>query len=62
MAFTDEERLRWHDEKRARERKQELPTWRPDPVAVCVHCHSPFGYGEGYIGEEVALCDGCDGD
>lgn len=29
MPFTDEERRRWHEEKRARERAQQPPPWPP---------------------------------
>jgi hypothetical protein len=60
MPFTDEERRRWHEEKRARE--QEPARWRPQAAAICLHCHNPFGYGEGSITEEAALCDICLGD
>lgn len=62
MPFTEEERRRWHEEKRAREHAHEPLPWRPEPAAICIHCHNPFGYAEGYIGEEFALCDRCDGD
>ena len=62
MPFTDEERRRWHEEKRAREPVRELRIPRPPPAALCIHCNNPFGHGEGYIGDEFALCDRCDGD
>jgi hypothetical protein len=62
MPFTEEERRRWHEQKRVRERVEEPPPWRPRPIALCLHCHNPFGYGEGYISEEVALCDFCQRD
>ena len=61
MPFTDEERRKWHEDKRAREhRHQGFP--RPTPAAICVHCDNPFGIGEGIITDEVALCDICSGD
>jgi hypothetical protein len=62
MPFTDEERRRWHEEKLARERAPEPPPWRPLPVAVCVNCHNLFGYNEGVVTDEAALCDLCLGD
>lgn len=62
MPFTEEERRRWREEKRAREPVRELRPSRPPPVAICLHCHQPFGHGEGYIDEEIALCGFCDGD
>jgi hypothetical protein len=61
MAFRDEERLRWHEEKLRAE-------WRPPlrqrsaPVAVCIHCQNPFGINEGVVTDDVALCDVCNGD
>lgn len=61
MAFTEEERRAWHEAKRQREMRPE-PRWRPQPVTECVHYGRPFGYGEGYISEEVSLCDVCNGD
>jgi hypothetical protein len=62
MPFTDEESRRWHEQKRARERAAEPPRWRPHPAAVCIHCHNPFGCGEGHISGEAQLCDLCLGD
>lgn len=61
VAFTDEERLAWHERKRAREH-QSRPTHRPHPAALCVNCQNPFGINEGVITDEVALCDVCSGD
>lgn len=61
MSFTDEEKRAWHEAKRQREKRQEI-SWRPEPVTACIHCGSPFGYGEGYISADVSLCDACDGD
>lgn len=34
---------------------------RPEPVATCVHCQQPFGFSEGTITKEVAVCDICNG-
>ncbi|HET9639505.1 MAG TPA: hypothetical protein VFP12_09890 [Allosphingosinicella sp.] len=62
MPFTDEERSCWREEKKSRQRKQESPSGRPAPAAICVNCQNPFGYGEGVITEDAALCDICLGD
>ena len=61
MAFTDEERRRWHEEKRRAEYRPPVAV-RPAPVAFCVCCQNPFGIGEGVITDEVSLCDVCNGD
>lgn len=61
MSFTDEERRAWHDAKREREMRPQV-IWRPEPVTECIHCGLPFGFGEGYISEEVSICDVCNGD
>lgn len=61
MAFTDEEKRAWHEDKRKREAKPEL-VWQSQPVTQCIHCGALFGYGEGYISDEVSLCDVCNGD
>jgi len=60
LPFTDEEVRRWHEDKRRQERERPRP--RPEAVAECVHCQQPFGFGEGYIGEEVSICDLCNDD
>lgn len=60
-AFSEEEKQAWLDEKRDRERLRQ-PTLRSTPVAVCVHCHIPFGINEGVMTDEFALCDVCLGD
>jgi hypothetical protein len=64
MAFTDKEREQFFAEKRTREAAHyhEAPRHCPQPAVICIHCQNPFGFGEGYIGEEVALCDVCNGD
>ena len=62
MPFTEEEGRRRHEDKRARERTNEPPPWRPQHAAICVHCHNPFGHNEGVITEDAALCDLCLGD
>jgi hypothetical protein len=59
MPFSDDEKRRWHEEKRKRE--PEPPTWKPEPVAICVHCQNPFGINEGTITLEVSICDVCNG-
>ena len=61
MPFTDEERQAWHKEKQRREYRPPFE-WKEKPVAVCVHCHNPFGISEGVVTDDVALCDVCNGD
>jgi hypothetical protein len=61
MSFSEEEKRAWHKAKRERE-------WQPPisagaaPVTECIHCGQPFGFGEGFISDEVSLCDVCNGD
>ena len=61
MSFTDEERRAWHEAKRQREQRPEF-VWRSQPVTECILCGLLFGYGEGYISEEISLCAACEGD
>jgi len=61
MPFTEDEKRRWHKEKRAREHRRES-VYRSEPIAICIHCQNPFGINEGVITDEVALCDVCNGD
>lgn len=60
MPFTDEEKHRWHDEKRKREYRPSQ-AFRSESVAVCVHCQNSFGINEGVITPEAAICDVCNG-
>lgn len=60
MSFSEEEVRQWHEEKRKRE--QEPPRRRPAPAATCVSCQRAFGFSEGTITEEVAICDICNGE
>lgn len=64
MPFTDKEREQYFAEKRKREagHHHEMIRHRAQAAAICIHCQNPFGYGEGYIGEDVAICDVCNGD
>lgn len=61
MPFTDEERRRWYENKRQREKRapSNWETARGQAVAVCVHCGNPFGIGKGVITEDAAFCDVC---
>jgi hypothetical protein len=61
VSFTKEEFEAWHKAKREREFRAEL-TFESPPVAICIHCHRPFGMTEGVIMNELALCDICNGD
>jgi len=61
MAFTKEEFETWHRAKLEREFRP-TPEYRDPPVALCIHCHRPFGITEGMITDEVAICDICNGD
>lgn len=58
MPFTDGEKRLWHNEKQVRERP-EPKVFNTEHIATCVHCHNPFGLGEGMITDEVALCYIC---
>jgi hypothetical protein len=61
MAFTKEEFEAWHRAKLKREFKP-TPSLRQPPAAICIHCHQPFGWTEGMISADVAICDICNGD
>ena len=61
MPFTEEEKRRWHQEKKRREDREE-PAIHSAHVAICLHCQQPFGISDGVITEEGALCDVCNGD
>ena len=61
MAFTEEEFEAWHKAKLEREFRP-TPEFRQPPAATCINCHRPFGWAEGTITEEVAICDSCNGD
>lgn len=61
MPFTEEEKRAWHEQKRAREQRPQ-PSFRSQPIAICLHCHQPFGMSEGTMTDEVAICDTCLGD
>lgn len=47
MPFTEEEK-RAGTNKSAHEFRAE-PVWKPEPVAVCIHCQSAFGINEDVI-------------
>ena len=61
MPFTKEEFDAWHRAKLKEEFKPR-PNFRPEPVAECIVCGNPFGYGEGYVNFDFPICDVCDGD
>lgn len=61
MPFTEEEKRAWHDAKRKREVRPKIKL-RAAPVTECIHCGQTFGYGEGFISDDVSICDACDGD
>jgi hypothetical protein len=60
MSFTDEEKERWHSEKRQREGIREAPSF--PKVATCILCHRAFGADQGDVHGEFPICDACDGD
>lgn len=63
MSFTDEERRKWHEEKRKQEEHDPRQSRSARPaVTDCIHCGQPFGLGEGIITEEVSLCYQCNDD
>jgi hypothetical protein len=61
MSFSEEEKRAWHEAKRESERQPAI-SFRAAPVTECIHCGQPFGFGEGFISDEVSLCDVCNGD
>jgi hypothetical protein len=61
MAFTKEEFEAWHNAKLQREFTP-TPEFRDPLVAICIHCHQPFGWTEGMITDDAAICDRCNGD
>ena len=61
MAFTMDEFEAWHRAKLQREFRP-TPSLEIPPVAECVHCGRPFGFSEGTITDEVAICDICNDD
>ena len=61
MTFSKEEFEAWHQAKLQREFRP-TPQYRVPPIATCIHCHQPFGIGEGTMTGEVDICDICNGD
>jgi len=61
MPFTEDEIRAWHEARRRLEHRPQ-PIWRPEARAICINCHNPFGFNEGVITDDVALCDICAGD
>lgn len=66
MSFTDEEKKRWVDEKRAREKGSlqglsDQPRDSDDTAAFasCFHCGNPFRSSEGTVTSDAAICDVC---
>ena len=66
MTFTPEEIEEWHRSRRAgydkieAGRQVERERARRDAaIAVCIHCHNPFEFGEGVITDEVQMCYVC---
>lgn len=65
MAFTSEEKRKWHEERQQqadRLEQQRRAAWKPSPIAICINCQNPFGINEGVITDDVAMCDLCLGD
>ena len=66
MTFKPEEVEEWHRNRRAESDKSEAGrraehsrAHRASAIAVCLHCHNPFGFGEGVITDEVQMCYIC---
>lgn len=66
MTFTPKEIEEWHRNLRAESAQIEAGrkmdrerARRAAATAVCIHCHNPFGSGEGLITEEVQMCYIC---
>ena len=61
MPFTENEKRRWHEEKKLRAIRA-VSASSSEPIAICIHCQNPFGVSQGVITDEIALCDVCNGD
>ncbi len=66
MSFTEAERKKWLEEKRAREGRsssssseQPQTTGNVTEYAVCLHCNNPFLRSEGTVTPDAAICDVC---
>jgi hypothetical protein len=31
------------------------------PETICIQCDGAFGFGQGYVGTDVSICDSCSG-
>lgn len=31
------------------------------PETICIQCGGAFGFGQGYVGTDVSICDSCSG-
>lgn len=66
MSFTEAERKKWLEEKRARERGfsssasvKSQTTGGVGEYEVCFHCNNPFRRYEGTVTSDAAICDVC---
>ena len=63
MPFTEEEKRKWHDDKRRRENgSNDADLHRAQHAAVCLHCSNPFSINDGVITDDAAICYVCLGD
>lgn len=66
MSFTEAERKKWLQEKRAREHgfssealEQSQASRDMGEYMVCLHCNNPFHRSEGTVTPDAAICDVC---
>lgn len=66
MTFTPEEIEHWHRDRQAAsneiEKGRQLErerARRAAAIAVCIHCHNTFCFGEGVITDELQMCYIC---
>jgi hypothetical protein len=57
MAFTEEEKMKWHDDRRAG--RGETGSESGVPMETCGHCGNPFRPSDGTVTADFALCDVC---
>lgn len=59
MPFTEQEKRKWHADRRAGRADDDHSEVAPN---VCGHCGNPFPISAGVITDDFAICDVCNDD